>query len=162
MNETQVGYPIPDIHPPRHQSLMQRTPGMNGADMVLANNVSQATGNLLVPADTGPIRQYPLIHMQVFAKNWMWIMTVYFVGILARFLNDHQAAPWIESAVDFVKPSSTSSKDGRKNLAEQELLWMGLGNHECIFVAYSDGMDGIRLRLGLVLAVTLLVAWMPR
>ncbi|MFN9603615.1 MAG: hypothetical protein ACK6A7_09250, partial [Planctomycetota bacterium] len=122
MNETQVGYPVPDIHPSRHQSLMQRTPGMNGTDIVLANHISQAIGNLLVPADTGPIRYYPLIHMQVLPKNWMGIMTVYFVGVLTSFLNDHQEATWIKSTVDFVKPTSTSSMDRRENLAEQKLL----------------------------------------
>jgi hypothetical protein len=94
MNETQVGYPVPDIHPSRHQSLMQRTPGMNCTDLVLANNVYQATGNFLVPADTGPIRQDPFIHMQVLSKNWMRVVTVYFMCVFAGFLNDHQEVPW--------------------------------------------------------------------
>jgi hypothetical protein len=66
---------------------------MDGTDLVLANNVSQATGNLIVSANTAPVRQYSPIHMQVLSKNWMGIVTVYFMSVLAGFLNDHQEVP---------------------------------------------------------------------
>ncbi|MCY3011002.1 MAG: hypothetical protein NTY42_14440 [Planctomycetota bacterium] len=129
MNETQLGNPTSDLHPLRHPSLMQSTPGMTGADVILTNDLTEVLGNAFIASETIPIPNNPGSYLRIFANDLLGILSIEQPRFRDSLVDEHNKTSQIHSAVALVKPTSTPSMDRRKNLTEQELLSLGLGSH---------------------------------